>query len=94
MEITKRERGRERGGGRGRGGYEIYGIGGCAFLVNEVNLGSKVDFVVESGLHVLTSRTTMHQYQRQLSFALSVNHSLSLSFSYTHSQNFIKKFRY
>jgi hypothetical protein len=49
----------------------------CALLVGEViNLGSEVDFVIESGLHVLTSRTISPVYQRQLSFVFF----LSLSF--------------
>lgn len=50
---------KEERGCRGTKGCEIYGrCECCAFLVGEViNLGSKVDFVVESGLHVLTSRT-------------------------------------
>lgn len=36
---------------------KIYGCVGCALLVRVGKLGSKVDFVVESGMHVLTSRT-------------------------------------
>ena len=55
---------------------EIYGRWIVLFLRVRQNLGSKVDFVVESGLHVLTRRTSMHQSKRQLGFL-----SLILSFS-------------
>lgn len=36
---------------------EIYARWANTFLVGWVNFESKVDFVVESGVHVLTSRT-------------------------------------
>lgn len=52
---------------------------GYAFLEAEVKFWSKVDFTVESGLHVLTTRKNAPvQYQRQLPFVTKLRCARSM----------------